>query len=359
VGLTIIDQTKRYVIAIDGGTTNTRARLLDLNDFSVKAVVRTPLGARNTRKEGRESLEAAVAQAMSGALEQGRVLASEVAGVLASGMITCEAGLLDVPHVPAPAGLREIALGIVERRFDRIWPTPITFIPGIKTLGEPYQGGCTVPVGDIASQDIMRGEESETLGIMKLMNLRGPILVVLPGSHTKLIAVDEKNRIAASVSTIAGELGSAVASSTLLGRSLGESGYLECIDEEMAMAGFDASRRHGLGRALYMIRLLDLMSDTTADQRRNFLWGSLVGADVAALEADSRLSSIVRVEVNTVNVVIGGSDPLRTLFETLFAYWAQSLPGVKITVLPTEVVEKASAIGATLVALAKEGLIDR
>ena len=209
-------------------------------------------------------------------------------------------------------------------------------------------------MAEIGAQDVMRGEETETLGILHLLGLNGPVLLALPGSHTKLLFVDSDKRISASVTTVAGELASAVASSTLLARSL-ETGNLGELDEEAAAAGFDAARRHGLGRSLFLIRLLHLLAGTDVDQRRSFLWGALVGTDVLALEADSRLGPLARGEQGEVEVLLGGSNPLRTLFGTLLTRWAVSLPWVRVRVLTTEVVEHSSAVGAALVAVAATG----
>ncbi|MDI6871430.1 MAG: 2-dehydro-3-deoxygalactonokinase [Bacillota bacterium] len=344
------EPSRRYVVAIDGGTTNTRASVVDLESLAVRATARRAAGARNTGAQGRESLEAATAEAVSSALEQAGVVEEEVAEVVASGMITSEAGLLDVPHVVAPAGVREVAQGTVRRLFPPIWPAPITFVPGVKVLEVPYQSGRPVPVERIMTQDIMRGEESETLGLLHLLKLRGPAIFVLPGSHTKLLLVDEENRITTSVTTIAGELASAVASATLLARSL-ESGNLGTVDEEAALAGFEAARRHGLGRSLFSLRLLHLLAATNVDQRKSYLWGALVAGDVAALEADPRLGPLARGEHGEVALLIGGSDPLRSFFGLIFRQWAASRPALHVNVLAPEVVAQASAVGATLVAL--------
>lgn len=343
-------QGKQYMIAIDGGTTNTRARVVDLQSLTVRSTARAAVGARNTGAQGREKLETATAEAVSSVLEQARVTPEQVVEVAASGMITCEAGLLEVPHVVAPAGLREIARGSVRHLFPAIWPEPITFVPGVKVLEKPYQSGRPVPVEQIMAQDIMRGEESETLGLLHLLKLRGPAIFVLPGSHTKLLLVDEENRITTSLTTITGELASTVASATLLARSL-ESGGLETVDEAAAIAGFEASRRYGLGRSLFSIRLLHLLAGTTVDQRKSYLWGALLAGDVTALEADSRLGPLTRGERGEVEVLIGGSDPLRSFFGLILQRWATGRPSVHVKVLVPEIVEQASAVGATLVAL--------
>lgn len=329
-----------YLIAIDGGTTNTRIRLLRLHDLSILATTRKDIGAKDTITKGRESLENAVAQGITEVLEKSKVQPEEVVRVVASGMITSEAGLLEVPHVIAPAGLEEIARGTIEKRFKRIWSEPITFIPGVKTLTS----------GSIALQDIMRGEECESLGIMKLTDVKGPALIVLPGSHTKFVFVDESNRIEASLTTIAGELASATVSSTLIGRSL-ESVGVESIDGEFLIEGYKNSRRYGLTRSLFIIRLLHLLRQGDTNQRRNFLWGALIGTDLMSLESDPRFLKLSE-KGRELRILVGGGDPLREMFGKLIETWAyERFPEAKVIALTTDLAERASAIGAAMVAL--------
>ncbi len=331
---------KSYAIAIDGGTTNTRVRLINLSDLSIVSAAREAIGAKDTTKVGRERLEEAISYAISKVLKDSDVSQSQVLCVVISGMITSEAGLLEVPHVKAPAGLKEISQGVLKRLFPKIWPEPILFIPGVKTLSE-----------DPLLQDIMRGEECETLGIIKLMEVKGPTLLILPGSHTKFVFVDEENRIEGSLTTIAGELANALVDSTLIGKSL-KTINLSQIDEEFLLKGFQTARQWGITRSFFLIRLLDLMSETTPDQRKSFMWGAIVGTDLLALERDPRFLRLTEKEEGKVRIFIGGGDPLRTIFGKILESWSKShMACSKVLVVPPDVAEKASAVGAISVAL--------
>lgn len=67
-------------------------------------------------------------------------------------MITSDAGLLNVPHITAPAGKTELSESKKGMLFDEIFHLPVTFIPGIKVLGE-----------NLLDTDVMRGEETEVI----------------------------------------------------------------------------------------------------------------------------------------------------------------------------------------------------
>src|SRR5439155_26341569 len=76
--------------------------------------------------------------------------------LVAAGMLSSEVGLLAVPHVPAPAGLDDLARGVAVAQFAE-WLLYV--VPGIKT---PAADG---PDGWFEA-DVMRGEECETLGAL-------------------------------------------------------------------------------------------------------------------------------------------------------------------------------------------------
>src|SRR4051794_34132781 len=100
-------------IALDGGTTNTRARLV--RDGRVVATSRRPVGVRDSvLTPGRTPLVVAVREALAEALPAAAGL--EPRWIVAAGMLSSEMGLAAIPHVAAPAGLPELARGAVLRR---------------------------------------------------------------------------------------------------------------------------------------------------------------------------------------------------------------------------------------------------
>ena len=88
--------------------------------------------------------------------------------VLAAGMIGSRQGWLEVPYVPCPAGLPELAAGLV---------------------AVPAEGGCAVrlvpglirPGATDGFPDVMRGEETQILGDLAASHDAGQRCYVLPG----------------------------------------------------------------------------------------------------------------------------------------------------------------------------------
>ena len=58
--------------------------------------------------------------------------AGDVKRCVAYGMITSDMGLLEIPHVPAPASAADLRDAMRAQRFPEIAPFPIHFIPGVR-----------------------------------------------------------------------------------------------------------------------------------------------------------------------------------------------------------------------------------
>src|SRR5262245_7541868 len=102
------DSASGSIVALDGGTTNTRARLVA--DGKVTATARRTVGVRDTVfAHGTLPLVTAVREAIDEVCAAAGGAKPEL--IVAAGMLTSEVGLSAVPHVEAPAGLDGLAQG--------------------------------------------------------------------------------------------------------------------------------------------------------------------------------------------------------------------------------------------------------
>lgn len=83
-------------ITIDGGTTNTRVYVVA--DGEIRETARLSIGA----KDGKAALIPALREVLAAMLEK----YPATHRVIASGMITSERGLYELPHISAPRALR-------------------------------------------------------------------------------------------------------------------------------------------------------------------------------------------------------------------------------------------------------------
>lgn len=299
----------RYAV-VDSGTTNTRVRLWEGRGVT-RSLTRSA-GARDTAVDGHNGKIRQALQEMLAEL-------GGVEAVICSGMITSAGGLLEVPHIPAPAGIAELARAVVRRDFPDIAATPFYFVPGIKTL-DP----------GLLDADIMRGEEAEAIGLRELLRLSGPALLLHCGSHHKVLALDGDGRLAYSRTAITGELLAAVASQTVLKSSLAPLDEL-VADAAMWRLGLRAAEEQGLGRALFLVRVADVLAGRSPAEATSFLLGALMSQDLPLLATAEQHAQ----------VIIYGKGHFPGLLHSCL-----SERGRSAQVVPEEMVEVAAAVGA-------------
>lgn len=272
----------KYILTIDTGTTNTRVTIW--RGDAVVAHLATPVGVRDTAISGSVVLlQQAVRETIAAALTQAQLTADDVELVIGSGMITSELGLYEIPHVLAPAGLPELARGMARVDIPEVFSKPIWFVPGVRNAVD------NIGLHNCEAMDMMRGEETEAMGVIRRLCLSGPVMMVMPGSHSKFVCVDAENRITGCVTTLAGELLNVITHNTILAQSL-QSEFADEINEEMLLAGAAAAQVIGLGRACFNVRILDQFTIYQRNDRANFLLGAILGADLLTLKNSTAIS---------------------------------------------------------------------
>jgi 2-dehydro-3-deoxygalactonokinase len=348
----------RFVVALDGGTSNTRARLMNARGEILATAVRA-VGVRNTAISGaptgrQADLANAVRQVIAETFQRAftRNLIDSATprpdAVIAAGMLSSEVGLFAVPHVEAPAGLDDLARAVRVVSLAEVSERPIHFIPGIRTPPGPGPDGWT-------QADLMRGEEAETFGVIFSLMETGrlnarrqtsPPAFVWPGSHTKLVEIDGDSRIVRSTTSLAGELTQAIWNHTLIAASLPRE-WPEEIDPDAAESGRRAAERHGLGRAAFLIRIAAVTGGLNPRERASFWIGAVLADDAAFLAKHPILRDAPRRPV-----WVGGREPLRGLL----AGFLQSLHPGEVSALDEKTAETASARGAHLIGVRSSGL---
>ena len=100
---------KNYTITIDTGTTNTRVYLFN-EKYEAVASAKSEIGVRITAIDGNNNrLKAAIKGCLEDVLKQADITYDDVKQVAASGMITSNVGLTEIPHVVAPASAEDLA----------------------------------------------------------------------------------------------------------------------------------------------------------------------------------------------------------------------------------------------------------
>ncbi len=298
---------KGYTVVIDGGTTNTRAVLIDGNREFVASET-SGTGVRDSAVDGHNGkLREAVRTCIHRLVENHLTGFCDVERVIASGMITSGSGLYEIPHVAAPAGAAELAGKMREVLIEDVCPLPILFIPGVKN--------CDVPLTmeNYRAMDMMRGEEVESIAVLEAYPKGRPCLLVLPGSHMKLVAINEKGQISGCLTTLSGELLSAVTHHTVIADAVGN-GFVEpdAYDLTKVLEGSRAAAAGGFSHACFQARILNQFVEPDHQKIACFLLGAVLQNDIEVLKRAGRPWTD-----RDVPVIISGKYPLGTAFADL------------------------------------------
>ena len=298
---------KEHLITIDGGTTNTRAVLWN-RERKALCMVRDEIGVKQSAQGGScAALGRSVKKLLENQLCQSGLTYEDISAVYASGMLTSNVGLYEVKHLEAPAGLEDFAENVKTVRMNEICPLPIHFIPGLKNKA----GKCAL--ADVEEMDIMRGEETETLALLDLFPLKEGGMYVLPGSHTKFVAVNREAKITGCLTSLAGEMIEALTRHTLLADAVGRSFAPEAYSREMLLAGSRSTLRAGLTRAAFLTRIVNQFISNAPADSASFLLGTVLAEDIRAVKESRALGNSGRR-----SVVIAGKEPLQSALKEIF-----------------------------------------
>ncbi|MBQ2948037.1 MAG: 2-dehydro-3-deoxygalactonokinase [Clostridia bacterium] len=292
----------RCYLVVDCGTTNLRVTLLNENKEKIDTV-KAEGGVRHTSIDGHNGrLRTMLRESIETVLARNGYTAADVEKCVASGMITSALGLMEIPHVPAPAGAAELRAKMQEKVFEDVAPFPIAFIPGMRNFAGP------VDLENFSGMDMMRGEEVEAVGLYKLLAPKGAAMFVLPGTHNKFVAMDAQGRMLGCMTSISGELLDALTHHTIIAEAVGHSFVsADEYDPEYAKAGARECAVSGLGRAAFAGRILSTLGGKDRAKLQSYLLGATLALDVQAMQ------SFVGDQEN-VEAYIAGKAPLQQCF---------------------------------------------
>jgi 2-dehydro-3-deoxygalactonokinase len=265
---------------VDGGTTNIRVTLTEENRILAKGYA--GVGARDrVVHEDEDILITGIKRALEESLskcDSRRIETGDIDYAIFLGMLTSNVGLLDLEHLTVPAGVEELAHGLVVTRFPDLLPCPTIFIRGVKNALEPVKGADVSP-----KMDTMRSEETQTMGILDLLpELPLPTLITFLTSHTKFVRVNVKGQITDSLTTMSGQVYDAIKHHTYLSKYIPKDKLirLDEIQYEDLWSGIKAERDMGFLRSIHMPRFMDVVLKASAQRCYSYLLGTLIGSDL-------------------------------------------------------------------------------
>lgn len=230
-------------IAVDWGTTNRRAYLLDgrgecAQEFEDgKGILSVPAGG------------------FGQAVEEIRARLGDKPLLLA-GMIGSNRGWIEAPYVSCPAGLGDLVLGLV-------WAEArVAIVPGVSQLAP--------------ASDVMRGEEVQILGAAAGGLIPSSCLVCHPGTHNKWVRM-ESGRIAEFRTVMTGELFNLLKQHSILADLL--SGTV-APDNAFRSGVRQGVEKDDVQAELFSVRARVLLGQAPSEEAASYTSGLLIGSDV-------------------------------------------------------------------------------
>jgi len=203
--------------------------------------------------------------------------------VIACGMVGAKQGWVEAPYCSVPCKPGEAVPIMPATRDSRI---KLHILPGV-SQGNPA--------------DVMRGEETQTAGVIQ-ENPQFDGILCLPGTHTKWIHISAEE-IVSFRTAMTGELFALLSKSSVLRHSVsGEDFDRDAFDAAVAET---LSRPERLAQSLFNIRAEGLLHGQSPAAARGRLSGLLIGAELAA----------AKPYWLGQQVLIGGAPALVALYE--------------------------------------------
>lgn len=272
--------TNPLCIAVDWGTSNLRAYLLDQNG-KIYEQRESDKGILNVAPNQYESvLTDFVGDWFADGLP-----------VLMAGMVGSRTGWKEVPYQNCPVALDDLSQHL--EWLETNLPGPVAIVPGLQGRG---LSGCN---------DVMRGEETQLVGVLDLLqeqDEREDVLCCLPGTHCKWVRI-ENGQIRQFSTTFSGELFAQINQDSSLTRGLPET---NTFNESAFQLGLKTSQQEGgLLHHLFSARSNYINEELAAEQVRDYLSGIIIGHDV-----QSMLAAIKTTQQKSETVYLVGSQKL-------------------------------------------------
>jgi 2-dehydro-3-deoxygalactonokinase len=243
-------------IAVDWGTTNRRAYLVD-GDGRSEAEFEDGKGILSVR---RGEFDSAIGEIRERLGDRPLLLA---------GMIGSNRGWVEAPYVECPAGIDELVHGLVRIGDD------VVIVPGVSLSNGRY--------------DVMRGEEVQLVGAVASGEIPANCFICHPGTHNKWVKVSG-GRIASFHTVMTGEVFSMLKRRGILSDLLAS----RVKDGEAFRSGVRKGLSdEGLTAELFETRARFLLGHLQASDGASLVSGLLIGEDVRVGLGTSRASRVI------------------------------------------------------------------
>src|SRR5690606_12249553 len=183
-----------------------------------------------------------------------------------SGMASSSIGMMNLPYGSIPFAVDGSDLTIHHKEATKDFPYPVFLISGVRS-----------------DDDVMRGEETQLVGVTQGVSSKGERLDVFPGTHSKHIRVVDGKAVAFTT-YMTGEFFEVLSKKSILADSVEEGGVLHKPDNlENFKAGVFEGARNNLLNSAFHVRTRNLLDGRGKEANYYFLSGLLIGSELAGI----------------------------------------------------------------------------
>jgi 2-dehydro-3-deoxygalactonokinase len=322
-------------LSCDWGTTSFRLRLVSLAERRVVGQLTEPAGVKAINAQIPEAERGSCAARAQAFAEFLRAKVEQLCGdqaipaaglpIVISGMASSTVGWQEVPYATTPFPLDGSTLRYAVLRLETAkGALPVYLLSGLST-----------------NADIMRGEESEVLGLLALPEARefaDESIVLLPGTHSKHVFL-QHGAIVDFRTHMTGELLEVLATHSLLKvsvqwplpsmRPVLDTGT--SAERAAFLAGVEMARERGLAAGLFRVRARSVLDRVPVAENGWFLSGLLIGAELLDLVAPAM----------DIPLVLAATEPHRTAYELALTHLGA---GNRLVKFPESTISQATVL---------------
>jgi 2-dehydro-3-deoxygalactonokinase len=277
---------KNHFLSCDWGTTNFRLRLVHNESQKIvhewvanEGIAQTFQAWKATKTADRTAYFKAKLKTQIRHLAAQSKQQLDGLDIVLSGMAASSIGMHELPYATLPFALdgSNAHVHILEAGSD--FSHKIHLISGVQT-----------------ADDVMRGEETQLVGLMQLANLNteGPSIVIIPGTHSKHIHLNG-NQVIGIQTFMTGELFNILSNHSILKDSidLNSLQFSTKQDREAFQKGVLEAAKTGLFQSLFKVRTNQLLSKLPKKENGFYLSGLLIGAELSPLKSKSNTQFVL------------------------------------------------------------------
>lgn len=307
-------------LSVDWGTSNFRLRLVEKLSQNVKQEFISPTGVKQLNSKWQEQGGDRELIFLDFLKQQINELAFDLAGnieIIISGMASSSIGIRALPYAYLPFDTSGEGL-FVEVIHHPLFPGGIQLISGV-----------------CSDSDVMRGEETQIVGLADEGNLYEKTIFILPGTHSKHV-ICENDRVTGFNTYMTGELFQVISQYSILKNSVATpvGAYTDLKDFDAGVLMSESAP--SILNSLFKVRTNDILGKKSLEENYYFLSGLLIGAEMVTLRS-----------MSFGQVLLCAGNDLYELYERAIQVLGLSY---KTKILDKEVIEKAVIKGQMKIA---------